>query len=415
MEEKGIEVIDYLKVIWKWKYLIILGTLVSTIIAIVISLSLPKVYQATVTFLVTTSPVVRQPGEPLESRYDLLTETYKGIIKNKSSLLSAIKKFRLINNHQNYSLELLENLISVKTVPNSKLLHLDVELSNPQLAADLANFLAENAVSLNTKLSQGDTVEAQKFFNTEVKKIEQEFQVSEKEYLDFQKQARMADLRKRMDTLLSMKSSLSQQLTDTEIGLKGEESKEKRLAEEIKNRSPKIVLNKSLADDPYLQQLLSSASSNQQKDLFRLSTTSEAVNEAYGMMDQNLVISRGQVDLLKSKLNTLKDSLARIDQELRTVQTTLAQRGMEETKLNNRYQLASSVYQDFRRKLEEANMSVFSKSQDLKILDPAITPSHPVKPKKKVIVMMTFLISGIGFFFLAFLLEYLNKIIKTNR
>lgn len=415
VEQKEIELVDYIKVIWKWKYLIILGTLASTVIAVLISLSLPKIYRATVTFLVTTSPVVRQSNEPLESRYDLLAETYKGIIKNKSSLLAAMEKFKLNNNSQNFSLEILENLISVKTVPNSKLLHLDVELSNPQLASDLANFLAENAVSLNTKLSQGDTVEAQKFFKEEVKNIEQEYQVSEKEYLDFQKQARMADLRKRMETLLSMKSSLSQQLTDTEINLNGEESKEKRLAEEVKGRSPKISLEKSINDDPAFQQLFSSVSSTQQKDLMKLKTNSEAINDAYGFMDQSLVSSRAQVDLLKSRMDTLKSSLARIEQELRTVQATLAQRGMEETKLNNRYQLASSVYQDFRRKLEEANISVFSKSQDLKILDPAIIPSHPVKPKKTMIVMMTFLISGIGFFFLAFLLEYLYKIIKGNR
>lgn len=415
MEQKEIELVDYIKVIWKWKYLIILGTLVSTIITIVISLSLPKVYQATVTFLVTTSPVVRGPGEPSESRYDLLIETYKGIIKNKSSLLSALEKFNLNKNPQDFSLDNLEKLISVKTVPNSKLLRLDVELQNPQLAADIANFLADNAVRLNAKLSQGDTVEAQRFLNEELKKIEQEFQGAEKEYLDFQKQARMADLRKRMDTLLQLKSSLSQQLTDTEINLKGEESKEKRLAEEIKTRSIKISLNKSIAEDPAFQQLFSSASSSQQKDFLLLKTNSEAINEAYGIMDQNLVSSQAQFDMLKSRKEATIDSLAKIDQELQNLQITLAKRGMEEAKLSNRYQLASSVYQDFRRKLEEANLNVFSKSQDLKILDPAIIPSHPVKPRKRVVVMVTFLTAGIGFFFLAFLLEYLNKIIKTNR
>jgi len=415
VEQKEIELVDYIKVIWKWKYLIILGTLVSTIITIVISLSLPKVYQATVTFLVTTSPVVRGPGEPSESRYDLLIETYKGIIKNKSSLLSALEKFNLNKNPQDFSLDNLEKLISVKTVPNSKLLRLDVELQNPQLAADIANFLADNAVRLNAKLSQGDTVEAQRFLNEELKKIEQEFQGAEKEYLDFQKQARMADLRKRMDTLLQLKSSLSQQLTDTEINLKGEESKEKRLAEEIKTRSIKISLNKSIAEDPAFQQLFSSASSSQQKDFLLLKTNSEAINEAYGIMDQNLVSSQAQFDMLKSRKEATIDSLAKIDQELQNLQITLAKRGMEEAKLSNRYQLASSVYQDFRRKLEEANLNVFSKSQDLKILDPAIIPSHPVKPRKRVVVMVTFLTAGIGFFFLAFLLEYLNKIIKTNR
>ena len=415
MEQKEIELVDYIKVVWKWKYLIFLGTLVSTIIAIVISLSLPKVYQATVTFLVTTSPVVvRGPGEPSESRYDLLTETYKGIIKNKSSLLSALEKFNLKNNHQDFSLDMLEKLISIKSVPNSKLLHLDVELSNPQLAADLANFLAENAVRLNAKLSQGDSIEAQKFFNEEVQNIQQELETAEKEYLDFQKQARMTDLRKRFDVLLNAKSSLTQSLIDTEISLVSEQGKMNRLIEELKTRSPKISLNKSFTDDPAFQQLLSSISASQQKDFLHLSLTSEEINLAYGVMDQNLVSSRAEFDMLKSRKDATIDSLAKITKEFNTVQTTLAKQGMEETKLSNRYQLAGSVYQDFRRKLEESNISVFSKSQDLKILDPAITPSHPAKPNKTMIVMITFLISGIGFFFLAFLLEYLYKIIKDS-
>jgi polysaccharide biosynthesis transport protein len=407
---------DYVRVIWKWKYFIFLGTLVSTIIAIIISLSLSKVYQATVTFLITTSPVVLGPGgEQPESRYDLLTETYKGIIINKSTLLSTLEKFNLNKNPQGLTLENLGKLISVKSVPNSKLLRLNVELPNPQLAADIANFVAENAVSLNVKLSQGDTIEAQKFYNEEVKKIQQEFQEAEKEYLDFQKQARMADLRKLTDNLLQQKSSLSLQLTDTEINLKGEESKEKRLEEEIKSRGPKITLSRSVADDPSFQQLLSSLSSTQQKDFMLMKTNSEAINEAYGIMDQDLVSSRAHVDMFKSRKEATIDSLAKINQELKTVQVTLAKQGMEETKLNNRYLLASSVYQDFRRKLEEAKINVFSTSQELKILDPAIIPSEPVKPNKRVVVVFTFICAGMVFLFLAFLLEYLHRMKMEDR
>ena len=176
-----------------------------------------------------------------------------------------------------------------------------------------------------------------------------------------------------------------------EINLKGEESKEKKLAEEVKSRSPKITLDKSITDDPVFQQLLSS-SSTQQKDLLQLKTNSEAINEAYGMMDQSLVSSRAEIDLLKSKINTSNDSLGRIDQELRTVQATLAKQEMEELKLKNRYQFASSIFQDFRRKLEEANINVASSSQELKIVDPAIPPSRPIKPEKQAIVAIAILI-----------------------
>jgi len=43
--EDEIELMDYLRVIWKWKYLIVGGTLVCAIVAWAISFSIPKVYR----------------------------------------------------------------------------------------------------------------------------------------------------------------------------------------------------------------------------------------------------------------------------------------------------------------------------------------------------------------------------------
>lgn len=43
--EDEIELMDYLKVLWKWKYLILLGTLVCAGIAAIISFNMTKIYQ----------------------------------------------------------------------------------------------------------------------------------------------------------------------------------------------------------------------------------------------------------------------------------------------------------------------------------------------------------------------------------
>jgi len=51
--EDEIELMDYLRVIWKWKYLIVSGTLICAIGAGVISFSKPKVYRI---------DMVAQPG-----------------------------------------------------------------------------------------------------------------------------------------------------------------------------------------------------------------------------------------------------------------------------------------------------------------------------------------------------------------
>jgi len=42
--EDEIELMDYLRVLWKWKYLILIGTLVCVIGAAVVSLNMTKVY-----------------------------------------------------------------------------------------------------------------------------------------------------------------------------------------------------------------------------------------------------------------------------------------------------------------------------------------------------------------------------------
>ena len=42
-----VDLMDYLEVIWRWKYLILLGTFVCAIVAGVVSLSLPKLYETT--------------------------------------------------------------------------------------------------------------------------------------------------------------------------------------------------------------------------------------------------------------------------------------------------------------------------------------------------------------------------------
>ena len=43
--EDEINLIDYLKVLWKWKWLIIAGTMICAVAAAVISLQMPKIYE----------------------------------------------------------------------------------------------------------------------------------------------------------------------------------------------------------------------------------------------------------------------------------------------------------------------------------------------------------------------------------
>ena len=43
-----IQLIDYLRVIWKWKWLIILGTFVCMVVAAAVSFNMPKIYEVSI-------------------------------------------------------------------------------------------------------------------------------------------------------------------------------------------------------------------------------------------------------------------------------------------------------------------------------------------------------------------------------
>ncbi len=44
-DDREIELIDLIRVIWKWKYLILLGTVVCGLIAAIVSLKMDKIYR----------------------------------------------------------------------------------------------------------------------------------------------------------------------------------------------------------------------------------------------------------------------------------------------------------------------------------------------------------------------------------
>ncbi|MFQ5863519.1 MAG: Wzz/FepE/Etk N-terminal domain-containing protein, partial [Candidatus Brocadiales bacterium] len=97
MEENTVELIDYLVVIWKRKRLIIVGTLACMVTAGVVSLLLPEVYKASVTFLLEESKISKERvvSQINPGIFETYGKTYIGIIKNKTAMNQAIKEFQL--------------------------------------------------------------------------------------------------------------------------------------------------------------------------------------------------------------------------------------------------------------------------------------------------------------------------------
>jgi capsular polysaccharide biosynthesis protein len=128
-----IELIDYLRVIWKWKYLILGGTVVCALMTVVIGFSMPKVYR-TDTVLQLSVVKIDKNGKKI------YIDSPKKI---KTMIQGGTFNSDIINNLKNVDSINMKDLspFVVATPGNSNIVKISYESSNPDLGIKILNEL----------------------------------------------------------------------------------------------------------------------------------------------------------------------------------------------------------------------------------------------------------------------------------
>lgn len=130
------ELRQYVYLIWRWFWLIILGALVAGGAAYYVSRTQAPVYRASATLLVI------EGNDGIDNAYnslltsEQLAQSYAERLRNYEVLAQAISNLNL---NQTLAPEDLADFIQVQLVNNTQLIILSVEHTNPQVARDLAN------------------------------------------------------------------------------------------------------------------------------------------------------------------------------------------------------------------------------------------------------------------------------------
>ena len=140
------ELARYLSLARKWWWLLVVGTLVAGVASYAISKTMTPIYSASTTLLVNQTQV---PGtiaynDILTS--ERLTRTYKELIGKRPILEDVAARLDLPLGRDD-----LAGMISVSVVPDTQLLRLSVESSDPALASSVANAAAAAFIQQNTE------------------------------------------------------------------------------------------------------------------------------------------------------------------------------------------------------------------------------------------------------------------------
>ena len=412
MEPDTIELIDYIRLVWKKRWLIAGITIFCMVVAGIISLILPKMYKASVIFLVEESiiPPENIGPQPNPRIFETYTRTYEKMIKNKNLLLQTISRFHLDETPYELDLEELEKMISVNALRNSKLLEMTVEFPDSKLASDIANFMASKAMELNRSITALDSMNKKEFIKKQLDSAKTEMDAAEKKLLEFKRKAQLPVLRKKIEVLLSRKGEIEKALLQVAVSIAEKEAYLKKIRDELESREPTRTLSRKLAEDPIYQQFMAQLSKSDVEKLFSLNMEVETINTTYTHLEKQLVNTTSLLNSLYARKQLLSQELKDNTTALDKLLGELADKEIELKRLQRIYNIAVDTYKKFKSRFNEIIVEVASKTPDIKIIDAAIPPTRPFKPR----ILFNIGVAGsIGFvfsLFLAFFIEYLSNV-----
>jgi tyrosine-protein kinase Etk/Wzc len=207
VEEDEVNLVDYAAVVWRHRWLIGGLCLIALVATLVVSISMPKVYESTATVLApkegagsgllgglaAASGLLQQvPGlsmPSLTSNRDMLVS----IVKSRTVARAVVERFRLQERYRaRYFEDAIKGLQDATDIKVSKegVISVTVEDIDPQVAAQMANFYVEQLDRLVTQYGTGQAGRERGFVTEQLARAKTDLEAAEEALRRFQERNR---------------------------------------------------------------------------------------------------------------------------------------------------------------------------------------------------------------------------------
>ncbi len=308
--------------------------------------------------------------------------------------------------------------LSVKRIPNSRLMEVSYESTDPILAARILNAHLENFKNLNIQSRYDATNEASTWLTGQLGELKEKVEKSENDRINYERQNQIWNVdNDKSNMTMQRLSDLNKELTDAE----SETLKKRALYEYAESGDLDVV--PQLRENSLLQEMqrkraelsvqytdsVSQYGPNFPKVL-RIQAQIKDVEEQMTKERKGIILqlksdyneARARQELLSQRLDQQKAETNAMSEKM--VQYNILKREADANK---------SLYEGLLTKLKESTLSSGLKSSNIRIVDPAMIPSTPARPAKTRNIALAFLVGLVGGIGLALLREYLDNTVKT--
>lgn len=401
--EEEISLREIIEVLIQGKWIIALITVIAVLTAGIFSFFIiPPTYEATATLMVSViSPknqqmvsVItsenQQMGDDFQELIDSLPqypqmtlETYRTQVENPLIIKDVIETLNL--DPEKYSIASLKESITVNSIKDTNLIEIKVKNRDPKLASQIANLLAQKFVDFVSDSTKQQIGRSAQFIKTQLDKEKQNLDKAAEELKTFLAQPRgvnelQSEINSKIEQLIQFKTQLvaldvEEQETLASLG---------KAQSELEKQPRTLKTVKSISDDPYLSQLAQDKYDGKTSELSGLKMESEEINPVYIQLTQEIVDYQINLSRIAAQKEILKGKIQETQKELGTLQADLAEKQVEQDRLQQQLNLAQNTYNTFLQKYQETRITETARigEDNIMVVAPAMVPEKPVAPRK---------------------------------
>jgi succinoglycan biosynthesis transport protein ExoP len=317
--------------------------------------------------------------------------------------------------------------LHVTLIPNTRIIEIHYNSTDPQLAASIVNTLAATYVEQNFKTKFESTMQASDWLSKQLVDLQMKVETSQEKLVRYQKEHEIIGADEKQNITTEKLDALNRELTEAE----SDRMQKEAIYRQTQSTDPDVVASAIMANlsgsNSQGSRLLDSLREQQAAIKIQAAELSTQFGPSYPKVAQlnnqlkeverqlqtetNKAVDhlRGQYLAALQRENLLHASFEAQKQEA----NKLNESGIEYSLLKRDVDSNRSLYEGLLEKLKEAGVTAGLRSNNFRILSAARAPSAPVEPnipRNLTFALMLGVVSGVG---LAFLLENMDNTVRT--
>ena len=383
MEEER-NLLDYVYVLVKWRWLIFTSVLVVSLVTAGITMLLPEKWTASSTLLppedeldqfglsmLITSAVPGNLGGLMGSATP--AERLMTLLTSKRVLGAIVDRFGLIQDYgslnRDLAIETLDEDVE-RELGRDGTLSIEVEASSSELAADIANALTAELDAVNRQVKNRQAATLRRFLEERMELVQEEIEESGRDFQRFQEEHDLVDIEVQTAATVELARNIVQELTLLEVKLG--------------------VVRQQLNPEHEERRLLE----------LEVEELRRQVQFLVGDLEKQVADQVEETTPLRSLGPPLRE---------------LPELGREYGRLALELKIKEQIVTFLGAKLEEAKYKEALDTPTITVLDPATTPQIRSAPRRTLIVLMAAFISLAMSTVLAFIFESIGQLGRENQ